>query len=197
MTSLTFYNNIPAANNNPSLDQPKMLINNQSEALIWPVDHIGFGIAGSGTHEQTTFLQYATPATPSMTGSVAYPDAGIEDPSTAEYFFQNAKATLPLSAIRAFASFLTLAAPGTNQITPITSYNLIDTMLNPTGITQTSKNYTITLLDNVVFGNNIVVIPFISSPTQTISFTFTNPNLVITTSGSVTGIRIDFVILQI
>lgn len=46
----TFYNMIPAANNNPSNDQPLMLVNNQSTQSIIAVDHIGFNAANGGYH---------------------------------------------------------------------------------------------------------------------------------------------------
>jgi len=201
LTAFTFNADIPASTNNPSTDQPKMLLNNQSELAIWGVDHITFNTAGSGTHEQTTFLNYATPATPANQGSVAYPAAGIEDAQTAEYFFKNAKATLPVSAVRSFGSFLTPAPSPTypKQITPITAFNLTDIGANPTGIQETAgQTYTITLKDDVVFGNDIVVIPFIRSSTVSIvNFTFTNPVLTITISAGVGNLRIDFLILQI
>ena len=48
--TFTFNNAIPAAGNNPSSDQPDMLQNNISNALIWDVDHYGFGVANGGTH---------------------------------------------------------------------------------------------------------------------------------------------------
>ena len=49
--SFTFNNAIPAAGNNPSSDQPGMLTNNISNALIWAVDHYGFGVANGGSHQ--------------------------------------------------------------------------------------------------------------------------------------------------
>ena len=49
--TFTFNNAIPAAGNNPSSDQPGMLTNNISNALIWAVDHYGFGVANGGSHQ--------------------------------------------------------------------------------------------------------------------------------------------------
>lgn len=64
MSSFTFYNNIPAAANNPSVDQPKMLVNNQSENSIWDVDHVGFNTSGGGRHTQVTFNSNEVPVPP-------------------------------------------------------------------------------------------------------------------------------------
>ena len=56
--NLQFFTNIPATNNDPSVDQPNMLINNQSNNSIWNVDHIGYGQNLGGYHStihQTRF----------------------------------------------------------------------------------------------------------------------------------------------
>lgn len=65
MANYTFDNTIPAATNNPSDDQPDMLANNISNALIWTSDHRGFNEDGSGLHKQVTFYSNNTPATTS------------------------------------------------------------------------------------------------------------------------------------
>jgi hypothetical protein len=49
--TFTFNNAIPAAANNPSSDQPGMLTNNISNALIWAVDHFGFNSSNGGSHQ--------------------------------------------------------------------------------------------------------------------------------------------------
>jgi len=201
MTGLINYDTgSPNPDDPPSFDVFSMASNASVLNQIWGIDHKPFNTNFSGTHTQTAFADKISPPAllnSGLTPSVAFPAAGTADPTSAQYFFKNQQAIAPLSCIRCFASFLTLAAAGTNQVTPITSYNLINTMVNPTGITQTSKSYTITLLDNVIFQNSFVIIPFIWSTTQTISFTFTNPTLVITTSGNVPNVRIDFVMIQI
>ena len=57
---------IPASGDNPSVDQPNMLINNDSNSTIWAVDHVTFGVstADNGTHKQITFSSNNTPAIP-------------------------------------------------------------------------------------------------------------------------------------
>lgn len=56
----SFNNAIPAANNNPSTDQPDMLINNISTAAILAVDHIGFNVTNGGQHKSIHFNQDAS-----------------------------------------------------------------------------------------------------------------------------------------
>lgn len=50
MTNFAYAQGIPATNDNPSDDQPPMLINNDNNFLIWNVDHIGFNLANGGYH---------------------------------------------------------------------------------------------------------------------------------------------------
>lgn len=50
MPNFAFNTNLPAAPNNPSDDQPKMLINTNSEFGIWPIDHHGFDDNLGGYH---------------------------------------------------------------------------------------------------------------------------------------------------
>jgi hypothetical protein len=46
---------IPAANNNPSSDQPIMQQNNVSSYGILGVDHVTYGLTNAGTHKTVTF----------------------------------------------------------------------------------------------------------------------------------------------
>lgn len=61
MPLFPFDTTIPAANNDPSADQPIMLQNNISTAGIIAVDHIGFGVANGGTHKQVTLTNEPAP----------------------------------------------------------------------------------------------------------------------------------------
>ena len=62
MTNFAYDNSVPATNNNPSDDQPDLLQNTQSAALIWDEDHIGFGQQNGGFHKQARILnQVAIP----------------------------------------------------------------------------------------------------------------------------------------
>ncbi len=52
--TISYNNNVPAGPNNPSVDQPQMLLNTQAIKAIMEVDHAGFNTAGtdpSGYHE--------------------------------------------------------------------------------------------------------------------------------------------------
>ena len=55
MTNFAYTQGIPATNDNPSDDQPNMLINNDNNFLIWNVDHIGFSQANGGIHNVIHF----------------------------------------------------------------------------------------------------------------------------------------------
>lgn len=55
MTNFAYTQGIPATNDNPSDDQPDMLVNNDNNFLIWNVDHIGFNQANGGIHNVIHF----------------------------------------------------------------------------------------------------------------------------------------------
>lgn len=55
---------IPAAANDPSVDQPDMLENNDAIPAILAIDHVTFNNAGSGQHKQVTFPSNNVPTLP-------------------------------------------------------------------------------------------------------------------------------------
>lgn len=57
---LPFDSTVPDAPNNPSDDQPKMLLNNISAESIMEVDHIGYGVDNSGIHNLIHFNNQGT-----------------------------------------------------------------------------------------------------------------------------------------
>jgi hypothetical protein len=59
MTLFPFNTGIPAAANNPSIDQPEMLKNNISTAGLIAVDHVGFGLNNGGFHNKVQLLNNA------------------------------------------------------------------------------------------------------------------------------------------
>ncbi len=63
---------VPAANNNPSQDQPDMLTNTQSIASIIAIDHVGFGLADGGKHIHSTYTQLSSKPTISGTDTSVY-----------------------------------------------------------------------------------------------------------------------------
>jgi len=63
--TFTFDNSIPAAPNNPSSDQPKMLANNVATQGIANVDHIGYNQTNGGKHK---LVRIPAPVAPTVTG---------------------------------------------------------------------------------------------------------------------------------
>lgn len=115
--TFTFNTAIPAANNNPSVDQPDMLVNNQSTDGIINVDHISFNAMNGGQHKQVTFNNKNVPAAQTEPQSVLYTANKIaaafntaSASAVAEMFFRNQNAgggnnSLPISMIKAFGAF--------------------------------------------------------------------------------------------
>ncbi len=193
MTNFDYYNTVPATDDNPSQDQPLMLINTVTNQNIWNIDHIGPSLDNGGTHTQTSYADYKTnPVFPSQSAnhpSVAYPDAGVADVNNPQYYFKNTNATFPLSAIKSFGVFSRPISPATPSIS--NGFNVMSIALG------TSNVYIITLKSDVVSGNNIAVFLNTATPTTSSPMTwmFTNPVLTINTGASVGPYS--FVILQI
>jgi len=147
---------IPAANNNPSVDQPDMLGNNVATDGIIAVDHIGFNLANGGNHLQMHLPQYTAPAVVNGTatqGSVVYSAAGVADAAHAQAYFKNANnVNFPISLIRAWGyASGAVASPG-NSIINNQSSNVTSVVRTSTGI------FTVTLNANVVSGTDYGVI---------------------------------------
>lgn len=162
--SFSYTENIPHAPNNPSNDQPKMEVNNNSNFLIWDVDHIGFNANYGGTHQFVTMINtpnFISPAAPSGQSSVIYAGAGIASPSTAQAYFQNSGATFQLSAVRAWAY-----CSGVQGASPVIiqnqSYNVVSVVKN--GAAGTGF-YTVTLKDNAVSSQYFAVLATTSGTT--------------------------------
>ena len=84
--SLYIYNSgVPNADNDPSVDQPDMLINAQSILGILGEDHVTFNNAVGGTHKQVRFSSSNVPSLPTLfpTLFVQTPVGGTKD----ELFF--------------------------------------------------------------------------------------------------------------
>lgn len=62
--TISYNNNIPAANNNPSSDQPLMQQNTNAVDTILQTDHVSFNTAGGGRHNQVTFNSNNPPGSP-------------------------------------------------------------------------------------------------------------------------------------
>jgi hypothetical protein len=86
MANFPYDNSVPAANDDPSDDQPVMLSNVEQSELIWDVDHVGFNADNGGTHLQTTFSSKNTPGVQTDPQSVLYTASGTAS-SVADLFF--------------------------------------------------------------------------------------------------------------
>ena len=179
---------VPFSTDNPSVDQPEMLLNTVSLHDIWDVDHIGFNENNGGSHLQTTFFQEVIPIKPSDVSSVAYPAVGTADIGRPQYFYQNALTTMPLSCIRAFGSFVGGVNPTfTNQ------FGTVGNVVSATG----NGPFVIKLVADAVAANNVIVLLTCNNFNRSVGYTFVNPTLTINTGSNLTGIIINFVVIQI
>lgn len=156
-----FNTNIPAANNNPSVDQPDMLGNNQATNDILAVDHITFNNSDGGRHKQVTFNSKIVPTTQLDPTSVLYTNNVIATATNtasastvASLFFRNqnsgmapANNSFPVSMIRAFGCF---DAAGN----PLNTWNLSITL--PAGH-PSAGNFLVDIPANVVTGTSYLV----------------------------------------
>lgn len=131
MTMFTYNNDVPFSTNNPSNDQPPMLLNTKANFGIWDVDHVGFnstGIIGNpqasgGQHLQVTFNGKNVPAynpldplsvlyANNIIGAADFHTASASDVSQLFYLNQSgnqlsplAPTPFPISMIKAFGCF--------------------------------------------------------------------------------------------
>ncbi len=160
--TFTFNTGIPAANNDPSADQPDMLINNVSTNGILAVDHISFNTNNGGTHLQVHLPQYTNPVVingSAAQGSVIYGAAGTADAAHAQCYFKTAQNVgafvLPLSCTRAWA----FVSGGVGPVV------IASQGVNVSGIVRNSAGvYTVTLGSNAVSSANFPV--FVNSSTS-------------------------------
>lgn len=191
MTNYSFDDTIPATNNNPSIDQPGMLINNASTKSILGVDHVTFGIDNGGSHLQNTFY---TQQSPSIGSSLAilYPGAkpsgyvNSTGSSATNTYLLNAGGTFPTSMIKAGGTFFTTTSSG--AISFETSFNCLSISSNGSGV------YTITLAA-VTTGDKIIYLSSISSGFDP-NWSYTNPTLTISSVNTI-GPKISFIVLQV
>lgn len=140
--SFTYNNGVPAANNNPSVDQPDMLTNAQSINSIIAVDHISFNVTNGGTHKQITFNDVAAPGAQTNPQSILYTVAGAAS-TISDMRFKNQNGVFPVNLLRAYGVF-----DGAGNIIGSQSINLASVVRNSAGA------YTITLLANVTTGTS-------------------------------------------
>ena len=64
MSSFTYITGVPAADNDPSVDQPNMVTNTNSIPGLIAIDHVSFNASNGGTHLQITFSSNNVPTVP-------------------------------------------------------------------------------------------------------------------------------------
>lgn len=191
MANFTFNPNIPATNNNPSVDQPDMQTNNQAENDIWEVDHVGFNASNGGTHLQLTLETNNVPGgSPTGTQSIIYTNAGTAS-SSSNAFIKNPSGTFPMSIIKACGTFI--ATNSTNSF--VTQFNCASIAYSNPG----TNTYTITLTTNATTGNNVIVL--CDSSTGNVNdvpaWSFSSNVLTISAIRSTVSAQVSFVILQV
>lgn len=182
----TFYTNIPGADNDPSVDQPKMLQNNIAIDQIVNVDHYSFGDINNndGKHQQLTLPIQNAPGVQTDPASTLYTGAGSAS-TNSQLLYRNEDQIFMCSPIRAFGVFTESATLAS-----------LDNSFGVASITGNLNFKTVTLNTNIVTGNNVCV--FVSKPgSGTFGWSFTNPVLTITNgTQGVPGGKVSFIILQ-
>ena len=185
--SLPYNTGVPATNDNPSDDQPEMLINTQSINSIWDVDHYVFADATAGQHAQVTFAGENIPGTsPTDPASILYTQAGQAN-ANAQLFFENQTSNVPVNLIKAYGTFnVSINVPGSSfTLTTIQSININTGSLT---ISYSSGVATLTIPvlttgNSGITGNNVGIIETISNRNLITGWNFTNPSATIRISG--------------
>jgi hypothetical protein len=166
--SFTFNTSIPAAANNPSVDQPDMLTNNQSTDSILAVDHISFNTANGGNHLQVHMPFFRSPSVVNGTateGSVVWGAAGTANAARAQCFFKNdSNINNQLNAVKAWGySSGSVASPG-NSIINSQQINRVSVVRTSTG------NYTVTMTSGTMSTADyaVLVTPYSSGSSSSI-----------------------------
>lgn len=202
MINFTYIQDVPNAPNNPSSDQPNMKINTNSNHDIWEVDHIGFGVANGGTHEQLSFYQNVAGSLGTAVALI-YPATrpatytnSTGSGNSSFYMFSQDSSTypLPMSCIKAGGTF----SAGTGSRTFSSQFNCNGT---PTGTAISGGyQYEIALQSGVTTGSNVIVQlsvqkNSIPSSIDITSWSYTNPNLTIFCADP--SVSISFLVIQI
>lgn len=189
MVNFTFSDTIPATNNNPSDDQPKMLINNQQLPLLLAVDHVSFNEDDGGTHKQVTFIDKFTPAAQAGDQSTLYTGDGTAS-TIPDLFFVNQNGTFKINPLRAFGLFQTVNTNG--AVSLIMSQNVTSVTSSTNG-----RVYTIAIPANITTGTTVMVLLNLAND-GTKTWSFTANTLTITIDNSSTGsVNLSFFIFQL
>lgn len=171
MTNFAYQTGIPATNDNPSDDQPPMLINNDNNFAIWNEDHRGFAQQDGGTHRFQRYLSFSSPAllvngANADEPSVAYPNAGGADPTRAQYYFLNSNNQYCATLIRSFGVFTSTGAPGPSiQLNNLNVISVVEA--------NTPRRWIITMSPGAVIGSSAAVFINVDSSPLNFNFSYT------------------------
>ena len=153
MSSFPYTTGIPNPPNDPSVDAPNMQTNTNTIASWVNIDHYGFGIGVGGKHQIVTFPGNISPGAQGGLSAALATVPGTANASASQLTYTNSLITLPLSCVRAYATFNgTGSVPGT--ITPAQQFNVSGTINH-----QGSGLYVVTLAMNATTGDSYAVIP--------------------------------------
>lgn len=191
MSTFTYNRDIPFADNDPSDDQPLMQTNTNSTDDIIDVDHYSFETSNlDGWHRQCTFPAQNVAAAQVDPASTLYTNADASSASTnSNLWYRNADGIFPTSMVRACGAFTTQASAGAVSLN--NGYNVVSITKGATA------EYTIKLTAGCVTGDNVIVVTGESNDNNEVTYSFSNPNLVLTLNSNSAGSNISFVVLQI
>jgi len=180
MPTFTYFDNIPAGPNNPSVDQPNMQTNTNSTDGIINVDHYSFEQSNlDGWHKQVTLPANNVPGAQTGLASTVYSDVGISVPTKSQLYFRNSATIYPLSLCKAYALF-SINGNGPS-VTPINTYNCSVALLG-------TRRATITISANVFSNDDVGVLMSNNNARGMASYTFVNPTLTFTSDLCDTGL---------
>lgn len=90
MSSFTYITGVPAADNDPSVDQPNMVTNTNSIPGLIAIDHVSFNASNGGTHLQVTFSSNNVPTVPTSPPVLF---TNLDSNMTSQLFYYSGDAT--------------------------------------------------------------------------------------------------------
>lgn len=196
MPNINYTENIPAANNDPSDDQPNMLQNTNAINTWNNVDHIGFEDNDGGLHKFVRLNAKNDPGAQSGNQGAIFSQSGSVD-TNALLVFRNPTADFPISPIRAMVLFTTqLTTDGNTTYAPTQEFNINGDIEEVRG--GGISTMTIELDAGIVTGNDIIVqITGNNSAANDFSYIFTNPDLNIFTAALTGNVIYSVIVYQV
>lgn len=186
--TISYTTGIPAANNDPSVDQPNMQTNNDNIAAIIEVDHYGFNAASNtpgGQHQFVTFP--ATQAYPSLTPNTSqfYPRIfGTATTFLETYFSANMSNGQQIDGYIPFVKAMFSVTTTPTGPFPATLHGGANTQaINIASIVQTSTTSIIVTFTTALAYNTYYV--FSTADSQT-GLSFTKTTTTLTVAGNFT-----------